>query len=54
MLTIVVVTSEGISYIIILEYVDDTLVVDSSMDDIRRLKQQFSFKEFDIKDLARI
>ena len=39
------------SYIILLLYVDDMLVVSSDMDDIRRLKHQLS-KEFDMKDLG--
>ena len=39
------------SYIILLLYVDDMLVVGSDMDDIRRLKQQLS-KEFDMQDLG--
>ncbi|WVZ04917.1 hypothetical protein V8G54_018263 [Vigna mungo] len=39
------------SYIILLLYVDDMLVVGLDMDEIRSLKQQLS-KEFDMKDLG--
>ena len=39
------------SYIILVLYVDDMLVVGSDIDDIRQLKQQLS-KEFDMKDLG--
>ena len=41
----------GSSYIILLLYVDDMLVVGSNMDNINRLKQKLS-KEFDMKDLG--
>lgn len=39
------------SYIILLLYVDDMLVVVSNIDEIIKLKMQLS-KEFDIKDLG--
>nr|KYP53223.1 Retrovirus-related Pol polyprotein from transposon TNT 1-94 [Cajanus cajan] len=41
----------GPSYIILLLYVDDMLVVRSNMDEINKLKAQLS-EEFEMKDLG--